>query len=354
MLPPPAGGPDAASADRRGGGAGPDTALPPAGIDGILIDGIADWLISSALGRTGVDSIFEGCCQRLHAAGVPLVRALTAFRTLHPLVRVGQSRVEARSGGRPQPDTARAGVLDRGVAPKPDAPPSPPPDPVSPAAAHRSARHRGLSRDRRAARHRHHRLPLLPDAVRERGWARRQCPRHRGILGDGSAKRLQRGGSANLRAGPASLCSLLQGPEPGSNTRNVLETHLGPDAGARVPDGRIRRGDGERIHAVIWYSDRRDLPTVSIPTRSSSSSTGTSSAPPARSSRAAARSSGSWAMRCSRSSRPGTAAATRAPRPNAPWPPRATWSAGSPGRTAASPRWGQDPSGSASALREPA
>ena len=98
-LPPPAGGPDAASADRRDGGAGPDTASPPAGIDGILIDGIADWLISSALGRTGVDSIFEGCCQCLHAAGVPLVRALTAFRTLHPLVRVGQSRVEARSGG---------------------------------------------------------------------------------------------------------------------------------------------------------------------------------------------------------------------------------------------------------------
>ena len=41
-------------------------------------------------------------------------------------------------------------------------------------------------------------------------------------------------------------------------TRNVLETYLGPDAGARVLDGQIRRGDGERIHAVIWYSDMRD------------------------------------------------------------------------------------------------
>ena len=41
-------------------------------------------------------------------------------------------------------------------------------------------------------------------------------------------------------------------------TRNLLETYLGPDAGARVLDGQIRRGDGERIHAVIWYSDMRD------------------------------------------------------------------------------------------------
>ena len=41
-------------------------------------------------------------------------------------------------------------------------------------------------------------------------------------------------------------------------TRNVLDTYLGPDAGARVLDGQIRRGDGERIHAVIWYSDMRD------------------------------------------------------------------------------------------------
>ena len=82
---PATGGPDAAAADRWGGGAGPDTASIPAGIDGVLIDGIADWLISSALGRVGVDAIFEGCCQRLHAAGVPLVRALAAFRTLHPL-----------------------------------------------------------------------------------------------------------------------------------------------------------------------------------------------------------------------------------------------------------------------------
>ena len=58
-IQPATGGPDAAAADRWGAGAGPDTASLPAGIDGVLIDGIADWLISSALGRVGVDAIFD-------------------------------------------------------------------------------------------------------------------------------------------------------------------------------------------------------------------------------------------------------------------------------------------------------
>ena len=40
--------------------------------------------------------------------------------------------------------------------------------------------------------------------------------------------------------------------------RTVLATYLGMDAGRQVLDGHIRRGDGEMVHAVIWYSDMRD------------------------------------------------------------------------------------------------
>jgi len=40
-------------------------------------------------------------------------------------------------------------------------------------------------------------------------------------------------------------------------TRNILATYLGTDAGQQVLIGHIQRGDGERIHAVIWYSDMR-------------------------------------------------------------------------------------------------
>lgn len=38
---------------------------------------------------------------------------------------------------------------------------------------------------------------------------------------------------------------------------NVVHTYLGPVAGQRVLDGQIRRGDGEGLPAVIWYSDLR-------------------------------------------------------------------------------------------------
>ncbi|MBZ0218582.1 MAG: adenylate/guanylate cyclase domain-containing protein, partial [Fimbriimonadaceae bacterium] len=35
-------------------------------------------------------------------------------------------------------------------------------------------------------------------------------------------------------------------------------TYLGKDAGTRVLSGAIRRGDGSKINAVVWYSDLRD------------------------------------------------------------------------------------------------
>jgi adenylate cyclase len=44
---------------------------------------------------------------------------------------------------------------------------------------------------------------------------------------------------------------------------NVLDAYVGPRAGARVLSGEIRRGQGERIDAVIWVSDLRDYTELS-------------------------------------------------------------------------------------------
>ena len=38
----------------------------------------------------------------------------------------------------------------------------------------------------------------------------------------------------------------------------LLDTYLGKHSGRRVLEGRIRRGDSENIHAVIWFCDLRD------------------------------------------------------------------------------------------------
>ncbi|MDX1514978.1 MAG: hypothetical protein R3174_14675, partial [Gammaproteobacteria bacterium] len=52
-----------------------------------LIDDVADWLMSRALGTTDIEEIFRGCCDRLRAADLPIARANLGFRTLHPLFR---------------------------------------------------------------------------------------------------------------------------------------------------------------------------------------------------------------------------------------------------------------------------
>ena len=39
---------------------------------------------------------------------------------------------------------------------------------------------------------------------------------------------------------------------------NILDAYLGRHAGEKVLQGRIRRGDAERIHAVIWFCDLRE------------------------------------------------------------------------------------------------
>jgi adenylate cyclase len=40
--------------------------------------------------------------------------------------------------------------------------------------------------------------------------------------------------------------------------QNILDAYLGPAAGEKVLAGRIKRGDGEDINAVIWFCDLRD------------------------------------------------------------------------------------------------
>jgi len=39
--------------------------------------------------------------------------------------------------------------------------------------------------------------------------------------------------------------------------QEVLSTYVGPNTGERILSGAIRRGDGEVIHAVLWYCDLR-------------------------------------------------------------------------------------------------
>jgi adenylate cyclase len=39
--------------------------------------------------------------------------------------------------------------------------------------------------------------------------------------------------------------------------RDLLNTYVGPNTGERIFSGEVKRGDGEVIHAVLWYCDLR-------------------------------------------------------------------------------------------------
>ncbi|MEE8187951.1 MAG: adenylate/guanylate cyclase domain-containing protein, partial [Kiloniellales bacterium] len=45
--------------------------------------------------------------------------------------------------------------------------------------------------------------------------------------------------------------------------RDLLNTYVGPNTGERIFSGAIKRGDGEKIHAVLWYSDLRGFTALS-------------------------------------------------------------------------------------------
>ena len=44
------------------------------------------------------------------------------------------------------------------------------------------------------------------------------------------------------------------------SAEDLVKTYLGERTGKQVLAGRTKRGEGEKIHAVIWLCDLRDLP----------------------------------------------------------------------------------------------
>jgi adenylate cyclase len=56
-----------------------------ADVSEILLDKVADWLTRSALDGEALEVIVRGFCERLSASGLPIIRAHLSFSMLHPL-----------------------------------------------------------------------------------------------------------------------------------------------------------------------------------------------------------------------------------------------------------------------------
>ena len=218
-----------------------------------LIDTVADWLMAQALvPDAGLDALVSGCCTRLAAAGIPLWRGHVAFRTLHPLFEA-MAHTWQRD----------AGVKTVGF------------------------RHgTGGASDRfRESAHYHmieNRIPLL----------RRRLVGEEAVLDFPALKEFRDDGATDYlayivafnEAGTDGIIGSWMTDRPAAFSErdirsllriqsrlavackviikeqiaeNIVTTYLGRNTGRRVLAGRIKRGDRESIHAVVWYSDLR-------------------------------------------------------------------------------------------------
>lgn len=217
-----------------------------------LIDRVADWLMARALEDTELEALVSGCCERLAAAGVPLARANFSFSVLHPLYRAmgftwRRDETLEVEGYRHVAD----GQTDRFL---------------------KSPYYYLLSNGMEYMRRR-------LDAAGPLGFPMLETLRDSGLSDYLAFATLFRKGSGQGMMGSwatdrsdgfseSDIAALLRIQTrlavaarmavQGSLAKNTLATYLGANAGARVLDGHIRRGDGETIKAAIVIGDMRN------------------------------------------------------------------------------------------------
>ncbi len=227
----------------------------------VLIDGVADWLMSQALGEADVQGIVGGCCDRLRAAGIPLWRGFVSFRILHPkfaavsiIWRLGQ-----RTGTVEHTETLHGEAFT-----SEDWRQSPMSHMLSTQIPFLRRRLRGeealldfpVCRDLREQGASDYVAWMVPFARDDEPG-----PHRDGVIGSWTTDRPSGFSDPEIRTLvriQRRLVVSLKVQIKQQIAQTVLATYLGTDAGRRVLDGQIRRGDGEMLHAVIWYSDMRD------------------------------------------------------------------------------------------------
>jgi adenylate cyclase len=212
--------------------------------------------MDEALADTAMTDLVKGCCERLHAAGVPLLRALVSYRTLHPLFGAvwltwsrdqGMGTYEMPHGQlgdmtfRKSPffHMVKTGVpfLRR----KLEGPDALLDFPILPDLLQRGAT------DYLAAN-----VPFGGSSMEasKDGIFVSWTTDRPGGFSETDVRSLRR-----VQKRLAVACKVRIKTEI---ARNIVTAYLGPDPGRHVLEGKIRRGDGESIHAVIWYSDLRN------------------------------------------------------------------------------------------------
>jgi adenylate cyclase len=224
-------------------------------------DSIRDWIIDAALAGSGEPEILTGVCERVAAAGIPLLRVLLANDLLDPTF---DARGLVWHRGRAAVEEAFARTSDAAATQSWER---------SPFFRLVTTRETELRR-RLDATYRRGEFPLL-DELQAQGatdyvalatWVGEEVSLGEGMsMGDGRgivaswATDAAGGFSAAQIEVLAALMPILTVTFMLStsrrNARTLITTYLGSDAAERVLAGNIVRGRADPIRAVVWYSD---------------------------------------------------------------------------------------------------
>jgi len=229
-----------------------------------LLMSIREWLVDQSLEGDDIVEIFETLCERLYAAGIPVVRGRLILPTLHPLF--GAETVEWNRGNKaklnqfehqdnetdtwkrsPMRHVAEQGieVFRRELAGENE---------MSDFEILQDLKDQGMTDYLILATKLQHVSTSLNPIRTSNGvivtWA---TDRPTGFSDDDlvSLQKIQRRFAAACKTIIQSRIST-----------NITTTYLGIRAGGKVLDGQIRLGDGEKTKAVVWYSDLRNSTSI--------------------------------------------------------------------------------------------
>ena len=217
----------------------------------VLGSAIIEWLADEALDQSEPSKLYGELCLRLRAVGIPVMRGQVAFRVLHPLYDASTLTWSGENGVvlenfRPE-QTGQEQFLR---------------SPLSYALTHRLPVFRRRLTGATA---------LLDFEVLEEFRAsggtdylvflvRFDSAGQNGVLcswlGDRAAG-FTDDEIAQLQRVTRELGIALKSRIERSVAENIAHAYLGKHAGQAVLSGSIRRGDGEKITAALWYSDLR-------------------------------------------------------------------------------------------------
>lgn len=218
----------------------------------ILVNQVNDWLMDQALKDTDLETIILGACERVHAAGIPIMRGFFGFSVLHPLYSATSITWQRGNGTKiadyPHvPNGANEGYLKSPFY-------------------YMSQRGLDTMRVHLDCTQRQYDFPILKELMQQgltdylafrmafdrsgdRGMTGSWATDHRDGFSEEDIEALLR---LNRRLAVASKIAVKS-----KLMTNLTSTYLGRGAGEHVLSGQIKRGDGQSIKAAIWFADIR-------------------------------------------------------------------------------------------------